>query len=365
MILEQKLEKLAHVMIHHSVKLKEHETLRIICYGFEAMPLVEKLYKEALLTKAKHVHVQFSPSELSKIFYENTTSKQRQFVTPLEQKTVEFYDKTIQIVCDKNPYELSTIDKKRMYEAQKAHKHIHDIMINKVWCLFYYPTNASAILAKQDLTSWQNFVFDASLVDWEKEKKKQEKLITVLKKVKEVHVVGKGTDIVFGIHNQPWRTCAGTHNLPDGEVFTSPIRDQVNGTIAYNTPTVYQSKEFNHITLTFKNGKVTKIDSENKKALDEILSTDDGAKFLGEFAFGLNTAIITPTKQIIFDEKMNKSIHTALGKCYDEAPNGNDSVIHWDLIFRFEPANAKIFFDDILVYDTKKWVDAKLIFLNN
>lgn len=364
MVNKEKLRKLADIMIDHSVSLRKNETIHIIGYGFDSYPLVKEVYKKAVTKGAKKVKVDFNTSELSRIFYEESTQEQREYIAYFEKEIAEYYDCRIQIVADGNPYELSGVPTKHIEEMQRAHKPLSDIVINKKWCLFYYPTEASSMLAKKPMEEWEDFVFDSCILDWKKEEIKQNKFKSIIETVKRVRITGEKTDITLDITNQPWKICVGNHNLPDGEVYSSPIKDNVNGVIRYNTPTIYRSHEFNWVSLEFKNGKVISMDSDNKSALEEILDADEGAKYIGEFAFGLNPNISEPTKQILFDEKMNKSIHTALGRCYEETPNGNDSIIHWDLIFRFAPAKAKVFFDKELVYDTDSWVRNDLYFLN-
>jgi len=364
MLSKSKLRELAKIMVNYSVFLKKDEKLVIKARGFETLPLVKEVYKEALNVGALKVKVDFSNEELNRIFYENATDKQLTYVSENEEDIADSYDAMIQIVGGTNPYELNQIDPSKMQMHSQAWKSVSDIMIEKKWCLFYYPNPASAALAKKPLEEWEDFVMDSCIVDWEAEAKMQRKFIEILKEVKFIHVTGEETDITFGVDGQIWRVCAGTHNLPDGEVYTSPIRTKVDGVIRYNIPTIYRSKEFQWIKLTYKNGEVVDSESNNKKALDEILDTDEGSRFLGELAFGLNENIQTPTKQILFDEKMGRSMHTALGRCYTEAPNGNDSIIHWDLIFRFPESDAKVFFDEVLVYEKGKWIDLRLLFLN-
>lgn len=364
MIDTKKLQDLAKIIVNYSVAVKPDEKVVIKAYGFETSPLVQEVYKAALKAKALKVKVDFSTDELSRVFYEHATDKQLTYITDLEKELASDYDCMIQIVGGTNPYELSHIHQDILQKHRSTWKPVQDALINKKWVLFYYPTPSSAALAKRDLNSWEDFVFDSCLVEWPKEVKKQETFISILKTLNTISVKGKETDITYGVKGQIWQVCAGTHNLPDGEVFTSPIKTSVNGTIHYNVPTIYRSKDFSWVKLTYKDGKVVESDSDNKKDLDTILDTDEGSRYIGELAFGLNKAIQAPTKQILYDEKMDKSMHNALGKCYDDAPNGNDSINHWDLIFRFPEANASVYFDDVLVYNEGTWVNPRLTFLN-
>lgn len=346
------------------MEVKKGERVLLRGYGFESYPLVKEIYRECIKVGAAQVDVRFSEDEISKIFFENANESQMKYLSKLELEVAKSYDCMAQIIADKNPYELAHISIKKINIVQKARKPLSDILHKKKWILFYYPNAASAQIAKRDLEEWEDFVFDSCLIDWKKEKVKQEKFVNVLKKVKKIRITGKETDLEVAVAGQKWQTCCGERNLPDGEVFTSPIKTSVNGVIKYNVPTHYQSHDFDWVKLTLKNGRVVKEESNNQKALTEILNSDEGARYYGEFAFGLNKKIVKPTKQILFDEKMGHSLHMALGRCYEECPNGNDSSIHWDLIFRFDWANAEIFFDNKKVFSHNKWTDKRLTFLN-
>ncbi len=364
MIDKNKLKKLAGIMVNYSIAVKKGEKILLRGYGFDSFPLIKELYREALKAGAIAVDVRFSHDELSKVFFDHANDAQMKHLSDLDKKVADSYDAMIQVVADENPYELTSVDIKKIYTVQKARKPLSDILHKKRWCLFYYPNLASATLAKKSLDEWEEFVMDSCILDWKKEETIQKKFIELMKKVKMVHVTGKETDLKVNIAGQKWKTCCGKCNMPDGEIFTSPVRDGVNGVILYNVPTHYQSHDFNWVKLTLKDGKVVKEESDNQKALTEILDTDKGSRYYGEFAFGLNKNIKEGTRQILFDEKMGKSLHMALGKCYEECPNGNDSSVHWDLIFNWAWADAEIFFDGKKVYSKTKWVDKRFAFLN-
>ncbi|MFA5821171.1 MAG: aminopeptidase [Candidatus Gracilibacteria bacterium] len=364
MVDKQKIQKLAKIIVGYSIKVKKGEKVLLRGYGFDSYPLIKEIYRECVKAGAKQVDVRFSVDELSRVFFDHADKEQMNYLDELDLKVADSYDAMVQIVADENPFEMTDVDMKKIHVVQKARKPLSDILHKKRWCLFYYPNLASAAFAKKSLEEWEDFVFDCCLVDWKKEEALQKKFIALMSKVDKVHVKGKETDLTLSVKGQKWRTCCGTHNLPDGEIFTSPVRTSVNGVIRYNVPTHYHSHDFEWVKLNLKNGKVVKAESNNQKALTEILGTDAGARYYGEFAFGLNKTINKPTRQILFDEKMGKSLHMALGKCYDECPNGNDSNVHWDLIFRFDWAGAEIWFDGKKVYSKTKWVDKRFAFLN-
>jgi aminopeptidase len=365
MIDPKKLQKLANIMVNYSIAAKKGEKILLRGYGFDSYPLIKELYKECMKVGALQVDVRFSHDELTKIFFDNANDKQLTHMTALDKKNCDSYDAMIQIVADENPYELADVDIKKINKRRKALKPLSDILHKKRWCLFYYPNLASAQTARKSLEQWENFVMDCCLIDWKKVEQTQKKFVKLMEKIKEVRVTGTETDITFGIKGQKWKTCCGKCNMPDGEIFTSPIKDKVNGVIKYNVPTQYMSKDFDWVKLTYKDGKVVNEESNaNTADLTKILNTDKGSRFLGELAFGMNHKIKEGTRQILFDEKMGKSMHTALGKCYEEAPNGNDSSVHWDLIFNFGWAKAEVYFDGKKVYSKTKWVDKRFDFLN-
>lgn len=364
MVDKNKLRKLASLMVNYSIAVKPGEKILLRGYGFESLPLIKELYRECLKAGALDCVVRFSNDEIGRIFFEEANDKQLKHLDELEKKVADSYDAMIQVVADENPYELTGVDSKKLQIAQKARKSLSDILHKKRWCLFYYPNLASAGLAKKSLEEWEEFVLDSCLLDWPKVEKIEMKFIELMKKVSKVRIVGEETDLELSIAGQKWRACCGKRNLPDGEIFTAPVRTSVNGVVRYNVPTQYNSQDFEWVKLWFVDGKVVKEESNNQKALTEILNTDKGSRFLGEFAFGLNRNIKEPTRQILFDEKMGNSLHMALGRCYEECPNGNDSVIHWDLIFRFDWGKAEIWFDGKKVFAGNKWVDKRLQFLN-
>jgi len=172
-----------------------------------------------------------------------------------------------------------------------------------------------------------------------------------MEKTDRVHIKGPATDLKFRIKDIPVIPCSGTHNIPDGEVFTAPVRDSINGTIRYTADTIYQGTVFSNISLTFKDGKVVEATSNNNEKLNAILDTDDGSRFVGEFAIGFNPYITEPMLDILFDEKIAGSFHFTPGQAYDDADNGNRSNIHWDMVCiqTKEYGGGEIWFDDTLI----------------
>lgn len=191
-------------------------------------------------------------------------------------------------------------------------------------------------------------------------------LVALMNDTDQVHITGVDTDLYFSIKNIPAIKCDGKMNIPDGEVYTAPVRDSVNGFITYNTPSVYQGFTFENIRFTFKDGRIVEATANNTEKLEQVLNTDDGARFLGEFAIGVNPYITKPMKDTLFDEKIDGSIHLTPGRCYEEAPNGNDSAIHWDLVYIQTPeyGGGEIYFDDVLIRKDGRFIPPELQALN-
>jgi aminopeptidase len=213
-----------------------------------------------------------------------------------------------------------------------------------------YPTIGLAQDAKMSLPDFEDFYFKACNIDWPGFARKITHLWKLVQRTDDVHLRSKDTDLRFSIKGVPAVKSEGLRNMPDGEVFTSPVRDSVQGYITYNTPSLYHGKEFNGVRLEFKDGKIIKAAAQtgSEQELNKILDTDKGARYIGEFAFGLNKNITQPMKNILFDEKIMGSIHFTPGNAYKDADNGNRSSVHWDLV-------------KILKGDGEIWLDGRLI----
>jgi aminopeptidase len=226
-------------------------------------------------------------------------------------------------------------------------------------CVHRYPSPAFAMNAKMPTSRFAVFYYRACLLDYADLNERMKPLHELLATGRELHLKGEGTDIRFSIEGQTWIPCAGDLNIPDGEIFSSPLLTSVNGVISY-APSVYEGKPFEFVKLTVKDGVVTDFDSSNNAGLEQILSTDEGARRFGEFSFGTNPYIDQPMYDILFDEKIWGSNHLTLGQAYDIAPNGNQSAIHWDLVC----IGADVFLDGELIRKGRQFVHPTLTPLN-
>lgn len=223
-----------------------------------------------------------------------------------------------------------------------------------------------AQLANTSTEAFEDFYFDVCNLDYSKMDRAQDPLAELMRNTDKVRIVGPGTDLSFSIKNIGAEKCSGQKNIPDGEVYTAPVRDSVNGTIAYNTPTLYNGVTFENIKFRFENGKIVEATGSDTKRLNEILDADEGARYIGEFAIGFNPYILTPMKDILFDEKIAGSLHFTPGQAYDVTDNGNRSSIHWDLVLiqRPEYGGGEIYFDDRLIRKDGIFVIPELAALN-
>jgi aminopeptidase len=222
-----------------------------------------------------------------------------------------------------------------------------------------YPSPAFAMNAKMPTDRFADFYYRACLLDYAELNERMKPLHEMLANGKEIRLKGEGTDITFSIEGQNWVPCAGDLNIPDGEIFSSPVRDSVNGQITY-APSVYEGKPFEYVKLVVKDGVVTDFDSSNNAGLEQILDTDEGARRFGEFAFGTNPYIDQPMYDILFDEKIWGSNHLTLGQSYDIAPNDNHSSVHWDLVC----IGPDVYLDGELIRQGRQFVHERLMPLN-
>jgi aminopeptidase len=330
--MDQRIKKLAHILVNHSTKINEGDIIEINC-SHEAKALANEVAKLILL-KGAFPLLNCSLEGFSYTYFKYANEKQLSTPPLLRLYEAKKVAGTISIGTEYNTKELSNIPPKKITLRRKATKEISDIIIKKDnWVICQYPTNALAQDAEMSLTEMENFIYSACINDWKKEEKKQTVLKKILDKGENVRIIGKETDITFSIKGRSGIKCYGTRNMPDGEVFVAPVETTTEGHILFDYPVATYGKEIDQIRLTFKNGKVIKATaSKNQDFLRKMLSTDEGASRIGEFGIGTNFKIKKFIKQILFDEKIGGTIHLALGMAYPEGGGKNKSSIHWDMI---------------------------------
>ncbi len=266
-----------------------------------------------------------------------------------------------------NITEDSDVPADRLALANRALKPVLDRRVNQTrWVVLRWPTPSMAQMAGMSTEAFEDFYFRVCTLDYARMEPGMAALKALMDDTDEVRILGDGTDLRFSIKGIPTITCGGSHNIPDGEVFTAPVRDSVEGTIRYNAPTVYQGTAFDGVQLTFKDGKITEATSNQAERLNAILDSDEGARYVGEFALGFNPHILHPMRDILFDEKISGSFHFTPGQAYERADNGNRSQVHWDLVSiqRPEFGGGEVRFDGRLVRKDGRFVVAELEALN-
>lgn len=254
-----------------------------------------------------------------------------------------------------------------LYEKLYSTPVHHGIRVPKTrWVVLRYPNESMAQLSGTSTEAFEDFYFQVCNLDYSKMGRAMKSLVELMNRTDQVRVTGEGTDLTFSIKGIPAIACDGQLNIPDGEVYTAPVRDSVQGVITYNAPSLYQGCTFENVRLEFENGKIVKATANHTERLNEIFDTDEGARYIGEFAIGVNPYILKPMKDILFDEKIMGSIHFTPGNCYDDAYNGNSSAIHWDLVMiqREEYGGGEIYFDGRLIRKNGRFVIPELECLN-
>ena len=251
-----------------------------------------------------------------------------------------------------NVTESADVPPEQMKLVAKKMRPVLDWRVKKTkWCVLRWPSPSMAQLAGMSTEAFEDFYFRVCTLDYGRMQPGMKALAALMMKTDKVHLKGPGTDLHFSIKDIPAVPCGGTHNIPDGEVFTAPVRNSVQGHVSYNAPTIYQGIAFDNVRLAFKDGKITEATSNNTEKLNSILDSDAGARFIGEFAIAFNPHVLSPMRDILFDEKIAGSFHFTPGQCYEQTENGNRSQVHWDLVCiqRPEWGGGEIWFDGKLI----------------
>jgi aminopeptidase len=354
--------QLADKLINYSTRAQAGEKVMIELFGINGIHLAQELTRAALDVGAIPFPV-IRDSDTERILRERGTRAMWDAIRdtaglPL-MKEMDVY---IGVRAGENIYELSGVggaENKAYAEGYQHPVHMRERVNNTRWCVLRYPSPAFAMNAKMPTNRFADFYYKACLLDYADLGERMKPLHEMLAGAREIHMKGNGTDIRFGIEGQNWIPCIGDLNIPDGEIFSSPLLTSVNGTITY-APSVYEGKPFEFVRLDVRDGVVVDFDSSNRDGLEQILSTDAGARRFGEFSFGTNPHIDMPMYDILFDEKIWGSNHLTLGQSYDVAPNGNHSAIHWDLVC----IGADLYLDGELIRQGRKFIHPSLTQLN-
>ncbi len=349
MLQDPRIIQLANTLVHHSLGVEPNDNI-VIYANVTAKPLVLALIEE-IKNSGANPFVEMNDDDYTRGMY------QAQNKTILDLKMKWLKEKLndihgfIAIHAHESDYTFADVSQ-QVLDYRKAMQPLQKTRLAKKWVLLNYPTEGGAHKAKMSYSDYVDFMLDVMNVDYPKMGRDLEPLRQLMETTDKVRIVSPGTDLSFSIKDINVVPCYGQNNVPDGEIYTAPVRDSVNGTITYNTPSPFRGLVFNQVSLTFENGKIVKCSSDqDQELLEGIFNTDEGARYVGEFAIGVNPKINQPMTDILFDEKIMGSIHFTPGMSYDSAPNGNDSAIHWDLVLIQTPqyGGGEIWFDDVLI----------------
>lgn len=367
--MEEKIKKLSDIIVDYSLNVKEDEKVLITYQSLECRDLVEELIKKIVLRKGIPFANYVDPF-ISNLLKEKTTSKRIDLIKDYQQFELDHFDSFINIKYNLNDYETKNIPSDIRDEIKKRTYKIHDKIVNeRKWVLLNYPSYVDSFKSKMKYEDFLNYSLDVMTLDYNKMMKDILPLKELMDKTDKVRIKGNGTDITFSIKGMPSVPCTGEMNIPDGEIFSCPIKKSVNGVITYNTTSTYNGEVFSNICLEFKDGKIINAscnEPEKNEKLNKIFDTDEGSRYIGEFSLGLNPKILDPMGDILFDEKIIGSIHFTPGAAYKECYNGNDSNIHWDLVLiqRKEYGGGELYFDDKLIRKDGLFVIDELEHLN-
>jgi aminopeptidase len=335
------------MLLEHSLKVKEGENV-VIRSGYLAKPLIDEFYRKVIDKGANaFVHILSDPQR--KYFMENANEKQLENISTIYEGIYDKADSVLVIEAPENTKHLSNVSPRNNMEYNKALSPLLKKIMNKRWVLTNYPVEAFAQDADMSLEEYEDFLFDAVLVDYEKMDQNMDKITKIFDEADLVRIVGNDTDLCFSIKGRKGTKCSGQNNVPDGEVYYSPVTDSAEGHIYYEFPAIRYGNQVDGVRLEFRNGKIVNARSgSNEKFLNQMLDTDEGARYLGEFGIGLNYGIKKFIKNILFDEKIGGTIHLAAGNAYEGSGGDNISVLHWDMIKELR-TSGEIYADGKLV----------------
>jgi aminopeptidase len=341
---DSRVDALAQILVRYSTRVQKGDVCSIAS-STAAEPLVQAIYEEVLRAGGMPI-MQLQPSGAQAAFFELASDDQLDWVPPTTEWVVQNADVHISVMASLNTRELSQIDPKKQARAQKARKTIMETSMRRAaedayrWSLTLFPTHAYASEAGMSLPAYEDFYYAACLAldgdpvhAWERQSEQTRRLTEWIQGREEVRIQAEGTDITLGVAGRSWVPCVGEHNMPDGEFFTGPVEDSVNGEISFSFPASYGGRTVSGVCLRFEDGKVVDATAEQgEDFLHEMLDADDGARRLGELGIGTNFGIATGTKEILLDEKIGGTVHMAVGMSYPETGGQNSSAVHWDMV---------------------------------
>jgi aminopeptidase len=359
------IKKYAKLLVEYSLGLKKGDKF-LIQSTYLAEELLKEVYARALAAGA-YPEFKISLNGTEKIFFDNASDSQLEYVSGLSRYVYENYDAVLNVLAPFNLKELQNVEAAKKQKHSSARAELNRIFMKRAaaeelrWTLCVFPTNAEAQECGMSLGEYSNFVYDGCFLYeddpvgcWKKLENDQQKIVDLLNSKKEIHFKGSNVDIRFETTGRRWINSAGKRNVPSGEVFTSPVEDSVDGTVRFSYPGIYMGQEIEDISLEIRNGKVVKAGAAKGEELLKKILEIPGAERFGEAAIGNNNRIKKFTKNMLFDEKMGGTIHMALGAAYPETGGKNESAIHWDLLADMN--DGQILADGEIIYEDGKFI---------
>jgi aminopeptidase len=360
-----RFDKLAKLLVEYSTRLKRNETVLVEAFDVpDEMPiaLIRAIRKAGAIP-----FVQIHRARVSRALTLGASDRQLRLMASHELARMRKMDAYIAVRGSNNVTELSDVPAKQMQLMAKRMRPVQDQRVKKTkWVVLRWPTPSMAQLAGMSTEAFEDFYFEVCTLDYGKLQPGMKALKALMERTDRVEIKGTGTDVRFSIKGIPAVICGGDRNIPDGEVFSCPVKNSVQGCITFNAPSIYQSTGFDGIRLEFRDGKIVDATSNQTEKLNKILDSDAGARYLGEFSLGFNPHVLQPMRDILFDEKIAGSFHLTPGQAYEEADNGNRSQVHWDMVSIQRPdyGGGEIYFDGKLIRRDGEFLSKQLRSLN-
>jgi aminopeptidase len=362
---DPRFDRLAKLLVEYSTRLKRNETVLI-----ETFDVPDEM-SIALVRAARRVgavpFVQIQRSRVNRELALKATERQLNLTAVHELTRMKKMNAYIAIRGSNNITELSDVPSEQMKLVAKKMRPVNDQRVQKTkWVVLRWPSPSMAQLAGMSSEAFEDFYFEVCTLDYRKLQPGMRALKKLMEKTDRVEIKGPGTDLRFSIKGIGAVICGGDRNIPDGEVFSCPVKDSVQGHVLFNAPTIYQGIAFDNIRLEFRDGKVVKATGNQTEKLNRILDSDPGARYIGEFSLGFNPHVLQPMRDILFDEKIAGSFHFTPGQAYEDADNGNRSQVHWDMVCIQRPdyGGGEVYFDGKLIRRDGDFVLAPLRSLN-
>ena len=363
---DPRVDKLAHSIVTYSCKVQPGDKVVIESHGDHQDEFVKALIREIYAAGASPFLWMYKMDIRREILMQSNP-EQLEIAAEVDGLLMSKMDVYIRVRGEENTSEMGDVPAEKMADFGRIYsKNVNSKKPRGKWCVMHYPTDGMAQAECMSMEALEDRFFQVCAMDYSKMKEAFKPLKELMERTDRVHITGKGTDITFSIKGMPAVPCAGENNIPDGEIFTAPVRDSINGVITYNTTAFYEGVAFDNICFQFENGCIVEATSSDTERLNQILDRDEGSRHIGEFAIGVNPYVTSPMKDSMFNEKMSGSIHFTPGNCIAETDNGNRSSIHWDLVYAQTPeyGGGEIYFDDVLIRKDGRFVLPELEGLN-